>query len=191
MLAGERLTDAERRARDAEDRAKNAGREFIPAIQQQVVQAMNTQKSTRRLLQILEPYKNDNTPFGSFLKTMEYKLGKAQTDEIGQVLASINLTSLQQAGGVLKGMGGVRSARVLDKVLQHTPDPLKDSVKNMYEKMKNIDQASAIMLEDADKYGRKSSSDIPTESMKPYTPGMSGAGGSATRGGGINFTPLP
>ena len=159
---------ARQRLSDQQQKTEEAQRQFSPAIAQQVVQGMTTQASTRRLLQILEPYKNDNTPWESFMKTMEYKLGRAQTDEIGQELAALNLTSLQQAGSVIKGMGGVRSVQVLDKVLEHTPDPKKDSIKLMYDKMKNIDRTTSLFLQDADKYGRKSGAEIPASSMTPY-----------------------
>lgn len=176
---------------DRKVKAEEAGRQFHPAIAQQVVQGMTTQASTRRLLDILAPYKDDNAPFGSFMKTLEYRIGKAQVDEIGKELASINLTGLQQAGSVLKGMGGVRSVKVLDKVLQHTPDPMHDSVKNMYDKMINIDRATALFLEDADKYGRKSAAELPPESMKPYEPkggGVQGKGpAEGTVEGGYRF----
>jgi len=123
------------------------------------------------LMSILEPNKNDNAPFGSFWKQIEYKFGKAQSDQIGQELASINLASLQQAATVLKGMGGVRAVQALNKALQHTPDPTKDSVALMYQKMENIDRSLATFLEDADKYGRKKPTTIEPERMKPRPAG--------------------
>ena len=169
-FAADRLAASEDRAAAAETKQAEIKQEFVPAIQQQVVNALGVQKSTRRLLDILEPFKEDNTPFGSFWKTVEYRIGKAQADDIGQEIASMNLTGLQQAGGVLKTMGGFRAATVLDKVLQHTPDPLHDSVKNMYAKMVNIDRAASILLSDADKYGRKKGAELPPESMQPYKP---------------------
>ena len=195
-LGEDRIRDAESRAADANARAAEAGaraqqslglreqarQDFHPAVAQQVVQGMATQASTRRLLKLMEPYKDNNEPFSNFLKTIEYKMGKAQADQIGEELASLNLTSLQQGGAVLKGMGGTRSATVLHEVMQHTPDPLKDSNKLMYQKMKNMDRATATFLEEADKYGRKKPGEIPTESMTPY--------GQAPAGGGSEDDPL-
>ena len=147
------------------------GEQFVGTIGASVVQATATQDSVRRLMSILEPNKNDNAPFGSFWKQIEYKFGKAQSDQIGQELASINLASLQQAATVLKGMGGVRAVQALNKALQHTPDPTKDSVALMYQKMENIDRSLATFLEDADKYGRKKPTTIEPERMKPRPAG--------------------
>jgi len=167
-LAEDRIRDAEARSAEAAARSAETKKEFQPAIAGQVVMQMSTQKATRRLLDILRDSKDDNQPFSHFLQTVEYRFGRAQADAIGQELASINLTSLQQAGAVLKTMGGVRAARVLEKVLQHTPDPMHDSTKNMYDKLTNIDRAIATFLSDADKYGRKGAAELPPESMKPY-----------------------
>lgn len=140
---------------------------FVGTIGASVVQATATQDAVRRLMSILEPSKTDNQPFGSFWKQLEYRLGKAQTDELGKELAGINLSSLQQAGSVLKSMGGVRAYQMVNKALQHTPDPTKDSVMLMYQKMQNIDRALATFLQDADKYGRKKGAAIEPERMKP------------------------
>jgi hypothetical protein len=147
--------------------ANDKREQFIATVGPSVVQAITTQDNVRRLMKILEPYKTDNTPFSSFLKTIEYKMGKAQTDEIGKELAAINLSSLQQGASVLKGMGGTRSIVALNKALAHTPEPLKDSIMNMYDKMANIDQFTAIFLTEADKYGRKKATAIEPEREKP------------------------
>jgi hypothetical protein len=147
---------------------------FVPSIQKSVVQAAATQDSVRRLMKILEPQKDNNEAFGTFWKQVEYKLGKAQADQLGQELAAINLASLQQAGQVMQQLGGTRSIQALNKAMQHTPDPLKDSVMLMYQKMGNIDRSLATFLTEADKYGRKKSSTIEPERMKPV-----GEGGAA------------
>ena len=140
---------------------------YAPGIQKSVVQAAATQDAVRRLMKVLEPQKDDNQPFGSFMKQVEYRLGKAQADEIGQELASINLSSLQQGGQVIQQLGGTRSIQALKIALQHTPDPTKDSVKLMYQKMQTIDRSLATFLQDADKYGRKKATAIEPERMVP------------------------
>lgn len=167
-FGAERLADANQRLQDAQARTEEAQRQFQPAIAGSVVQATSTQDSVRRLMGILAPYKDDNAPFGSFMKQMEYKVGRAQTDAIGQELAGINLSGLQQAASVLKSMGGVRAVQALNLALAHTPDPTKDSVMLMYQKMQNIDRSIATFLSDADKYGRKKATDIEPYRMSPY-----------------------
>lgn len=166
-FGAERLADANQRLQDAQAKTAEAQRQFHPAIASSVVTATSTQDSVRRLLGILEPYKNDNMPFGSFLKQIEYKYGTAQADAVGQELAGINLSSLQQAASILKSFGG-RSQQVLQLALAHTPDPTKDSVKLMHQKMLNIDRSIATFLSDADKYGRKKSADIEPDRMAPF-----------------------
>jgi hypothetical protein len=167
-FGAERLADANQRLQDAQAKNEEAQRQFHPAIAGSVVQATSTQDSVRRLMGILAPYKSDNTPFGSFMQQMEYKVGRAQTDDIGQELAGINLSGLQQAASVLKSMGGVRAVQALNLALAHTPDPTKDSVMLMYQKMQNIDRSIATFLSDADKYGRKKATDIEPYRMTPY-----------------------
>jgi hypothetical protein len=167
-FGAERLADANRRIQDAESKAAEAQRQFHPAIAASVVQAASTQDSVRRLMGILKPYSNDNTPFGNFMQQLEYRVGKAQADDVGQELAGINLSSLQQAASVLKQMGGVRAVQALHLALAHTPDPTKDSTALMYQKMQNIDRALATFLKDADKYGRKSATDLEPNRMVPF-----------------------
>lgn len=180
-FGAERLADANQRLQDAQAKTAEAQRQFHPAIAGSVLQAASTQDSVRRLMGILKPYNTDNQPFGNFLKQFEYKYGKAQSDTLGQELAGINLSGLQQAASVLKQMGGVRAVQALNLALAHTPDPTKDSTALMYQKMQNIDRALATYLKDADKYGRKASTDIEPERMTPYgetpptMPGVPGA----------------
>jgi len=162
-MARERLADEEAKRRETL-------REFVPAVQQSIVQQTAVNTGVRRLLTLMEPLKNDNRPFANLPQYLGYRLGGAQANEIGQALSAINLDSLMQAGAVLKSMGGTRAASVIAKVMQHTPDPARDSIKNMYQKLKTIDQAQVDYFNEADKYGRKAPAELDESLKTPYQP---------------------
>jgi hypothetical protein len=124
-----------------------------PAAQQIIINTEPTLQQTDQLIAELEPMKNDNTSRLT-VDRLGYALGHASPR--GSLAADISKLELDRviAGArVLKGSS--RAYQALELAMKHAPNSWVDTPELMYDKLKNIRQNLADVIEDAKKYGGK------------------------------------
>lgn len=102
-------------------------------------------------LKMLEPTKDDNSPYHTFFKNLEYKFGMA--NDATPLITNLNLGQVVGGARILKGSS--RAYQMLVKAMEHLPDTSKDSPKLMYEKLVNIKDNLEKIKQDAAKYGQR------------------------------------
>jgi hypothetical protein len=88
-----------------------------------------------------------NKPFGSTWQRLQYKFGKAPPD--AEIISDFSRERYAAVTGLIKGM---RRGDIIKDMIQHTPDPVKDSPRLMYLKLDALDAnyslARAVTLQE-------------------------------------------
>lgn len=153
---------------------------FTPA-EQKDIDDMSTQISKIGSWKtIMEGKKDDNKPFGTFWDSMKYKLGY-DTPESG-LISDFSRERWAAIGGLVKG---VRRGDILKDMVQHTPDPWKDSSKLAYTKLSaleaNYKLARAVTLQEHGYTIDPVSGSTVADDIKSYTDHLNAAKGDVQR----------
>jgi hypothetical protein len=162
---------------DTAERMRDTPAPLSNTAQTALAQTEPVVEQVKRLIDELEPLKNNDTP-GYFLPDrIGYAVGKSGS--LGGLLADLSMAGVQGATRILKG--GSRSQLALSRALEHTPSAWKDSPKNAYEKLqrmyKNLTDGIAAIRQEGNKYGIEGA--IPQKAPEqpaavvPSTPGSS------------------
>lgn len=130
--------------------------------------------SLKKLMAMLEPYKNDGRPAGELLPRLKYALGIGDENS-----GLISLGEMDKLRGAAQSLTGLRTALpIFEQAQVHTPNFWKGSRKQMYEQVKQMSGYLDTNIDDIFKYGAK------TGVVQPQ-------GRRAYEGGSAAPTPIP
>jgi hypothetical protein len=126
-------------------------------------------KMVHRLLEVLEPYKNDNTPASSLWPRIAYKFG-FDYDNKGEFLSNLEIGDLIGAARLMQPTGS-RAIQTLQAAKIHTPQSWTDSKKLMYGKLKMMEQNIGDTIDAAYRFHKKSGIVPPSTELAAPPPG--------------------
>lgn len=116
--------------------------------------------TTDRIRAVIDDYVKENggvpskLPYRGALGVLAYRMGFASEDEFNKHLADMSILSLNSAATV--GGKGIRNWNYIKMTLQHTPEPGKDSMQLVIDKMEAIKSLNEDLIAAARDTGLKS-----------------------------------
>jgi hypothetical protein len=116
--------------------------------------------TTDRIKNVIDGYVAENggtpskIPYGNALGALAYRLHFGSADEFNKHLADMSILALNSGASV--GGKGIRNWKYIEMTLQHTPEPGKDSMQLIIDKMAAIRSLNEDMIAAARDTGLKS-----------------------------------